>query len=78
MELKQNPFGDYLVYKNGVNKGYSLKLYNMHKVFTRKGVPIGCILKRDDYYISYDLMGNTISQGSFEDMLLGFFKQKKG
>ena len=78
MELKQNPFGDYLVYKNGVNKGYSLRLFNMHKVFTRKGVPVGWILDKDGYYIAYDLMGNGLSQGTFEEMLLFFFKQKKG
>ena len=78
MELKQNPFGDYLVYKNGVNKGYSLRLFNMHKVFTRKGVPVGWILDKDDYHIAYDLMGNGLSQGTFEEMLLFFFKQKKG
>ena len=78
MELKQNPFGDYLVYKDGVNKGYSIKLIKMHKVFTRKGVPVGNILKRDDYYIAYDLAGNGLAQGTFEEMLLFFFKQKKG
>ena len=78
MELRQNPFGDYLVYKDGINKGYSLELYNMYKVFNRKGMLLGHILKKEDYYIAYDVTGKALLYGSFEDMLLSFFKLKKG
>ena len=61
MELKKNPFGDYLVYENGLNIGCSLKLYNICKVFRESGLPIGNILKGKDYYISYDLLENIIA-----------------
>ena len=78
MEIRQNAFGDYLVDKNGVNKGYTLKFMGMYKVCNKKGILIGHILKRGDEYISYDVMGNTIEIGNFEDLLINFFKQKKG
>ncbi|MBR4720912.1 MAG: hypothetical protein IK057_04040 [Clostridia bacterium] len=77
MEIKQNAFGDYLISKNGVHKGYTLKILGVYKVFNKKG-RIGFILKRDDEYISYDNMGNAIERGEFEKILLNFFKQKKG
>lgn len=77
MEIKQNAFGDYLIYKNAVNKGYTLKMLGMYKVFNKQGL-IGHILKRGDEYISYDVMGNAQEQGDFEALLINFFKQKKG
>ncbi|MBQ7751795.1 MAG: hypothetical protein IJR79_02355 [Clostridia bacterium] len=78
MEITQNAFGDYLISKNGINKGYTLKILGVYKVFNRKGVLIGHILKRDKEYISYDGIGNAIERGEFDKLLLNFFKQKKG
>ncbi|MBR4723311.1 MAG: hypothetical protein IK072_01075 [Clostridia bacterium] len=78
MKIKQNAFGDYLIYKDGVYKGYTLKIMGMHKVCNSKGVLMGYILKRGDIYISYDSMGNAHERGDFEKLLIGFFKQKKG
>jgi len=77
MEIKKNAFGDYLIYKDGVYKGYTLKIMGMYKVFNKKGL-VGHILKREDEYISYDSMGNAIEIGDFETLLINFFKQKKG
>ncbi|MCR4692393.1 MAG: hypothetical protein K5664_00755 [Firmicutes bacterium] len=77
MEIKQNAFGDYLVSKNGVHKGYTLKILGIYKVFNKNGL-IGHILKRDNEYISYDEIGNALEKGDFETLLINFFKQKKG
>ena len=77
MEIKQNSFGDYLIYKNGIYKGYTLKIMGTYKVYNKKGL-IGHILKREDIYISYDSMGNALGRGNFETLLISFFKQKKG
>lgn len=77
MEIKQNAFGDYLVSQNGIHKGYTLKILGMYKVYNKKGL-IGHILKRENEYISYDIMGNAQERGDFEPLLLKFFKQKKG
>ena len=77
MEIKKNAFGDYLIYKDGINKGYTLKIMGMYKIFNKKGL-VGHILKREDEYISYDCMGNAIERGDFETLLINFFKQKKG
>jgi hypothetical protein len=77
MKIKQNAFGDYLIYKDGVYKGYTLKIMGIYKVFNKKGL-IGHILKREDVYISYDSMGNVRERGDFETILTNFFKQKKG
>ena len=78
MDLRQNSFGDYLVYENGVNRGYTLKILGIYKIFTGRGVFIGHILKKDDEYISYDVMGNPLEHGDFETVLFKFYKQKKG
>ena len=75
MEIKQNAFGDYLVSQKGVHKGYTLKILGMYKVYNKKGVLIGHILKRDDEYLSYDILGNCIEHGEFETLLLNFFKK---
>ena len=77
MEIKQNSFGDYLIYKNGIYKGYTLKIMGTYKVYNKKGL-IGHILKRDNEYLSYDIMGNYLESGDFESLLIDFFKQKKG
>ena len=77
MEIKQNAFGDYLICKDGVNKGYTLKIMGVYKVFN-KNVLIGHILKRENEYISYDVMGNAIERGDFKTLINNFFKQKKG
>lgn len=77
MEIKRNAFGDYLIYKNGVYKGYTLKIMGIYKIFNKKGL-IGHILKRDDEYLSYDIMGSYLESGDFETLLFNFFKQKKG
>lgn len=63
--------------KNGVHKGYTLKILGIYKVFNKKGL-IGHILKRDNEYISYDEIGNALEKGDFETLLINFFKQKKG
>ena len=78
MEVRKNAVGDSLVYKKGVYKGQTLYIFGIHKVINKKGVLIGHILKRDNEYISYDVMGNTIEIGDFEPLLINFFKQKKG
>ena len=62
MEIRQNAFGDYLVSQNGVHKGYTLKILGMIKVYNKKGL-IGHILKREDEYISYDVMGSVGRRG---------------
>ena len=72
-EIKQNAFGDYLVSKNGVHKGHTLKILGAHKVFNKK-VRIGYILKRDDGHVPYDNMGNAIERSEFGKLLLNFFK----
>ena len=77
MEIRQNAFDDYLIYQNGVFKGYTLKILGMYKVFNKKGL-IGHILKKDDIYLSFDRVGNYIDRGDFEMLLFDFFKQKKG
>ena len=73
MEIKKNAFGDYLVYKGYINKGYTLKIMGICKVYDKRGL-IGHILERNGEHISYDVMGNTIETGNFEELLLNYFK----
>jgi len=72
MQIKQNAFGDYLIYKGCINKGYTLKILGICKVYDKSGL-IGYILERNGEYISYDVKGNTIKIGAFEEVLLHFF-----
>lgn len=58
MEIRQNAFGDYLIYEKGVNKGYTLKILGIYKVFNKKGL-IGHILKKDDEYF-HTIISETV------------------
>ena len=73
MKIKQNAFGDWLVYKGCINKGYTLKHFGRYRVFNKAGL-IGHIAKKDGEYISYDTMWNPIETGEFEELLLHFFQ----
>lgn len=73
MEITKNAFGDYLISKNGADKGYTLKIMGEYKVYNEKG-NMGYISKRKNEYISYDYFGNEMEKGNFETLLLNFFK----
>lgn len=73
MTIRQNAFGDYLVYKNGVYKGNTLKIMGIHKVYNKNRL-IGLILKTGNGHISYDIGGNALAEGEFETLLVDFFK----
>ncbi len=76
--MRKNAFGDYLIYENGENKGYTLKILGSYRVFNNEGIIIGYILKGDRDCFSYDMMDNYLGKGDFETLVFDFFKQKKG